>query len=47
MRGTSVTSRTSGPGSLSGGMSHSLGIREARSASLRSRIECQGGDIMG
>lgn len=47
VRGISVTSRTSGPGSSSGGMSHSFGIREARSVSLRSRIECHGGDMVG
>ena len=44
VRGMSVTSRISGPGRFSEGISHSWGIRAARSATLRSRMDCQGGE---
>jgi len=47
VRGISVTSRTSESGSRCSGMSHSFGIREARSASLRLRIEYHGGVMVG
>ena len=44
MRGMSITSRTSGLGRFSRGMSHSWGSRAALSATLRLRIACQGGE---